>query len=131
MIGRGYLAENAEFEYLNKTFDEKIELLQSGTPADRTLGARLLANSKNDQAIDFLIHAVTIEKKLYPKIEICNSLVSCGQRSIKPLIKILGQVGTNQHRKVPEKEFKKYSYPLPRDIASRTPGTFMIGYKKR
>ena len=72
LISRGYLAENAEFEYLNKSFDEKIELLQSGTPADRTLGARLLANSKNDQAIDFLINAVTIEKKLYPKIEICN-----------------------------------------------------------
>ena len=48
LIGRGYLAENVEFEYLNKSFDEKIELLQSGTPADRTLGARLLANSKND-----------------------------------------------------------------------------------
>jgi hypothetical protein len=60
LIGRGYLAENAEFEYLNKSFDEKIELLQSGTPADRTFGARLLANSKNDQAIDFLINAVTI-----------------------------------------------------------------------
>ena len=48
LIGRGYLAENVEFEYLNKFFDEKIELLQSGTPADRTLGARLLANFKND-----------------------------------------------------------------------------------
>jgi hypothetical protein len=96
---------------------KKNELLQSGTPADRTLGARLLANSKNDHAIDFLIKAVTIDKKLYPKIEICNSLVSCGQRSIKPLIKILGQVGTNQHRKVPEKEFKNcYSTNIQSDL---------------
>lgn len=120
LLGRGYLAENVESGYLNKSFDEKIELLQSGTPTDRTLGAKLIVNSKNDNAIDFLINALTVEEKLYPKIEICNSLVSCGQRSIKPLIKILGQVGTNQHQKVPQKEFKKNSYPLPRDIVSRT-----------
>ena len=120
LISRGYLTEGVEYEYLNKSFDKKIELLQSKTPTDRTLGARLLANLKNGKAIVFLINALIVEKKLYPKIEICNSLVSCGQHSIKPLIKILGKVGTNQHKRVPEKEFKKDSYPLPRDIASRT-----------
>ncbi|OQW98570.1 MAG: hypothetical protein BWK74_04305 [Desulfobacteraceae bacterium A6] len=120
LISRGYLAEGVESEYLHKSFNEKIELLQCKTPADRTLGARLLANSKNGKVIDCLINALTVEKKLYTKIEICNSLVSCGQRSIKPLIKILGKIGTNQHTRVYEKEFKKDSYPLPRDIAGRT-----------
>jgi hypothetical protein len=120
LISRGYLAKGVESEYLNKSFDEKIELLQSEIPIDRTLGAKLLANSKNGKTIDYLINALTVEKKLYPKIEISNSLVSCGQPSIKPLIEILGKVGTNQHTRVPEKEFKKDSYPLPRDIASRT-----------
>lgn len=117
---RGYLAEGVESEYLDKSFDEKIELLQSNIPTDRTLGARLLADSKNSKAINYLINALTVEKKLYPKIEICDSLVSCGQQSIKPLIEILGKIGTNQHKRIPEKEFKKDSYPLPRDIASRT-----------
>ena len=95
-------------------------LLQSDTPTDRTLGARLIVNSKNDKTAGFLINALTVEEKLYPKIEICNSLIFCGQRSIKPLVKILGQVGNNQYKQVPQKEFKKYNYPLPRDIASRT-----------
>ncbi len=120
LISRGYLTERVKSEYLDKSFDEKVELLQSKIPTDRTLGARLLANSKNDKTIDYLINALTVEKKLYSKIEISNSLVSCGQPSIKPLIEILGKVGTNQHARVPEKEFKKDSYPLPRDIASRT-----------
>jgi hypothetical protein len=120
LISRGYLVKGVESEYLDKSFDEKIELLQSKIPIDRTLGARLLANSKNGKTIGYLINALTVEKKLYPKIEISDSLVSCGQHSIKPLIEILGKVGTNQHKRVPVKEFKKDSYPLPRDIASRT-----------
>lgn len=78
LISRGYLSEGVESEYLNKSFDEKIELLQSNVPTDRTLGARLLANLKKGKAIVFLINALIGEKKLYPKIEICNSLVSCG-----------------------------------------------------
>jgi hypothetical protein len=117
---RGYLAEGAESGYHDKAFDYKIELLQSEIPTERTLGARLLADSKNAKTIDYLINALCIEKKLYPKIEICNSLVSCGQQSIKPLISLLGKIGNNQHKKLPEKEFKKDSYPLPRDIAGRT-----------
>lgn len=120
LLSRGYLVEGVESEYLDKSFDEKIELLQSKIPIDRTLRARLLANSKNCKTIDYLINALKVEKKLYPKIEISNSLVSCGQQSIKPLIEILGKVGTNQHTRVPDKEFNKDSYPLPRDIASRT-----------
>ena len=120
LASRGYLAVNSESGYLDKSFDEIIKFLQSDTPTDRTLGARLIVNSKNDKTVDFLINALAFEEKLYTKIEICNSLISCGQDSIKPLIKILGQVGTNQYKKVPQKEFKKYNYPLPRDIVSRT-----------
>ena len=120
MISRGYLAEGVESEYLHKSLNEKIELLQCKTPADRTLGARLLANSKNGKVINCLINALMVEKKLYTKIEICNALVSCGHRSIKSLIKIIGKIGTNRHTRVPEKEFKKGVYPLPRDIAGRT-----------
>ena len=120
MISRGYVSDKIEVKYLNNSFDENINLLQSKIPTDRTLGARLLSSSKNYKTIEFLIEALKIEKKLYPKIEICNSLVLCGEKSIQPLITCLGTIGNNQHVNVPQKEFKKDNYPLPRDIASRT-----------
>jgi hypothetical protein len=120
LTNRGYLIEGEESKYLCLSFDEKIKLLQSKTATDRTLGARLLVDSKENKVIEYLINALMIEKKLYSKIDICNSLVFFGQPSIKPLIAIFGRVGTNQHKRAPEKEFKKNNYPLPRDIASRT-----------
>lgn len=120
LANRGYLTDGADSKYLNLTFIGKIKLLQSKIPTERTLGAKLLADSKDNKAAEYLVNALTVEKKLYCKIEICNSLVSCGQLSIKHLIEILGTVGTNQHKKVPQKKFKKDSYPLPRDIAART-----------
>ena len=57
---------------------------------------------------------------MYPKIEICNTLSELNEIAIHPLIIRLGKIGDNQHKIVPEKEFLKDSYPLPRDIASRT-----------
>ncbi|NQY53931.1 MAG: hypothetical protein HRT42_10220 [Campylobacteraceae bacterium] len=80
---------------LNFSIYEIIDLLQSKTPTDRTIGARLL--SKRKEKINLLIKALTIEKKLYSKLEICNSLVNCGEISIKPLIETLGKIGINQH----------------------------------
>lgn len=116
---RGYLAEGLESKFLGLSFEKRIELLQSKVPINRTLGARLLINSKENETVEYLLNALRIEKKLYSKIEICNSLAALGNLSIKPLIGMLGQIGNNQYNKVPEKEFKKDSYPLPRDIVSR------------
>ena len=120
LMNRGYLATGDETPYLDRTFNEKVAFLKSRVPIDRTLGARLLLNSKDSKAISFLISALIVEKNLYPKVEICNSLFSCGEDSIKPLVKILGKVGKNQHKVIPEDVFDKDSYPLPRDIAGRT-----------
>ena len=63
---------------------------------------------------------MAIEKKLYPKIALCETLAVCAELSIEPLIGLLGQIGNNQERKIPETGFYKVSYPLPRDIAART-----------
>ena len=49
LIIRGYLPEGAESKYSYVTFDEKIKLLQSKIPTNRTLGARLLADTKNSK----------------------------------------------------------------------------------
>jgi len=117
---RGYVAGGVEKKYAGSTFRQRIDLLQSKQPTDRTIGARLLTNNSDLSSIHYLINALTVETKLYPKIEICNSLVSFSTDAVVPLIGVLGRIGNNQHKKVPETDFKKYNYPLPRDIAART-----------
>ena len=64
------------------------------------------------------VQALKTEKKLYPKIELSELLCSCGQPAIKALIKQLGKIGNNQHKQIPNKQFQKKSYPLPRDLAA-------------
>jgi len=117
---RGFIADGIEEKYRGKTFEQRVELLKSDLPTDRSLGARLLARYSDLKTIDYLIEALVNEKKLYSKIEISNSLASFGEKAVNPLIGLLGKIGNNQHKIVPETDFKKNNYPLPRDIASRT-----------
>lgn len=116
---RGFLAEGEEIPFINLANSLKLQLLKSQIPKERTLGARL-AKGIGESAISALIAALKVEKKLYPKIEICNTLVEFGIIAVKPLIQQLGQIGNNQHKDIPNKAFEKDSYPLPRDIAART-----------
>lgn len=115
---RGYLPVGFEKAYSHISYVEKLELLKSNIATDRTLGARLL--SQEISAVAELIQALKVEKKLYPKIEICNALISIGAPAVKPLIKELGAIGNNQYTSIPEKEFGKNNYPLPHDIVART-----------
>lgn len=116
---RGFVAVGFEKKYLDTTFIQRIMLLKSKCPTERTLGARLLTKNADLSTIDHLIEALINEKMLYPKIEICNSLVTFGMEAITPLIGLLGSIGNNQHKEVPITVFKKNNYPLPRDIAGR------------
>ncbi|MGE0076279.1 MAG: hypothetical protein AB7S48_00305 [Bacteroidales bacterium] len=118
LANRGFLEVGVEKNSLNLTISEKLILLKSNVAMERTLGARLLAY--NDETIYDLIQALKVEKKLYPKIEICNTLVVLGKTAVKPLIAELGRIGNNQHKDLSNKAFEKDSYPLPRDIAART-----------
>lgn len=117
---RGYIADGLENDYYDTSFEQRLRLLKSDLPTDRTLGARLLAKYSDLSSVDVLINALIIEKKLYAKIEICNSLVTFGNDVIFPLIELMGKIGNNQHKRILNSKFKKDSYPLPRDIASRT-----------
>ena len=120
LAARGFLPAGFEADYLGLLAEEQFNLLQSKSPVERTLGARLLGLGKNVIAINWLIQALRTEKKLYTKIEISNSLSSYGEPAVIPLIELLGKIGKNQHAMVSGKGFRKESYPLPRDIASRT-----------
>lgn len=115
---RGFIEDNSESNFTG-TFTNIVTMLNSKIPSDRTLAARLLKNHKSQDVVSLLIDALKKEKKLYSKIELCNTLVFMDKPAINPLINSLGIIGNNQHKKVPEKEFLKDSYPLPRDIASR------------
>jgi HEAT repeat protein len=116
---RGLIEDEIESLFENTAFKQKIELLESRIATERTLGARLLKESQTERTVDHLIKALRIEKQLYPKIEICKTLAELGEIAINPLIMCLAKIGSNRHQTVPEKEFLKDSYPLPRDIASR------------
>ena len=117
---RGYFSSKIESEFAEKSFDELIELLNSKSAVERTVSAKLITKRKNSKSIPFLCLALEKEKKLYTKIEICNSLVSYGKSAIPELVKLLGKIGNNQHKHIPNTEFKKNNYPLPRDIVART-----------
>jgi hypothetical protein len=117
---RGFLPEIFNTEAYKLNLPEKLDLLKSKVPVTRTLAARLLKDeNKSADIVDALICALTIEDKLYVKIEISEALASCGELAVEPLIRKFGKIGNNQHRFVPEKEFNKSSFPLPRDISAR------------
>jgi hypothetical protein len=122
LADRGYLEKGTETSYFHFSLPDKLLLLQSNTATERTLGARLLKNERNEgnEIIEKLIEVLRKEKKLYPKIEICNTLAGYDEQAVKPLIAELRKIGSNQHNMVPEKKFGKDNYPLLRDIAART-----------
>lgn len=94
-------------------------LLASETPEKRTLAAIIIQEKNTSCLIPNLISALKIEKKLYSKIAISETLINFKDKSIVPLIPLLGQIGNNQHQKLPKAPFKKDNYPLPRDIVAR------------
>ena len=80
----------------------------------------LLRDHKNTTVVNQLCKTLAVEKKLYTKIALCESLVECAELSIEPLIDLLGRIGKNIETKIPKTGFYKISFPLPRDIAART-----------
>ena len=117
---RGFVALGDEVGCYSLKTGELLELLKSPKAMERTIAARGLGRSNEYNVIENLLAALDNEKKLYPKIEICNSLAKFGAHSVAGLVLRLGTIGKNQHLTVPEEPFRKKSYPLPRDIAART-----------
>ena len=117
---RGFVLNGDEIGYYSFETWELLKLLKSPKPMERTLAARNLGKSIEYHIVENLLAALDTEKKLYPKIEICNSLAMFGAHSVAGLVLRLGTIGKNQHLTVPGEPFRKNSYPLPRDIAART-----------
>lgn len=117
---RGYIENKELIEYVNLSKEELLELMKSEVATKRTISAKLLKNFKEPMVLKTLISRLTVEKKLYTKIAISESVGCFGEEASKELIQYLGKVGNNQHRSLPNKKFNKKNYPLPRDIIART-----------
>jgi len=104
------------------SFDEPelLFLLYSKIPVERSCAAIHLWKYQSPTVVGRLCQQLAIEKKLYTKIALCETLAKCAELSIEPLIGLLGKIGKNQETKIPGTGFYKVSYPLPRDIAART-----------
>ena len=117
---RGYI-ENKDIEKYNDfSRNQLIELLEANEPIKRTIAVIHLGKFKDVDILDLLISKLTIEKKLYTKIALSETIANYGEKASDKLIIYLGIVGNNQHIKMPDKPFNKTSYPLPRDIIART-----------
>jgi hypothetical protein len=119
LIARGMISKGKELDHVSCSFSDQLMLLKSTQAFERSIAARLLGTSGNPDAVAHLCNALVLEKMLYTKIEICNALSLFGLHSISTLIPLLGAIGSNQHKSVPNNKFGKQSYPLPRDIVAR------------
>ncbi|MFA8342616.1 MAG: HEAT repeat domain-containing protein [Rhodothermaceae bacterium] len=117
---RGEVDKNFIAKFADLNFPDLIKLLDDKDAQKRSVAAILIGKRNNKEAVEVLIKRLKKEKALYTKINICDSLVSCEEKTISYLIDIIGETGKNQHSELPEKGFYKSSYPLPRDIAART-----------
>ena len=117
---RGYIEDADLTKYLKSSRQELLDFLNDEQPNVRSISAKLLQNYPQPEIIESLCNVLIREKKLYTKIAITETLASFGGVSLPFLIPLLGKIGKNQYRTIPEKEFKKFNYPLPRDIIART-----------
>lgn len=126
---RGYVYYSYVITFSGASIDALNQLLMSEVATERTVGAIIIGQNKYSDCVETLCAALKVEKALYSKIAITEALANIGKAAVLPLVKLLGEIGTNQHKKLPTKPFNKKSYPLPRDIAARTLvkiGTFAL-----
>ncbi len=107
-------------QYSSLPDDKLAALLASFNPQERTAAAKILGERRCISAVIPLCETLKKEKALYTKIAITETLASIGEPAMPELVKLLGEVGNNQHKALPDLGFYKISYPLPHDIAART-----------
>lgn len=117
---RGYVDENELKNYIDLSKEELLSFLHSKDATKRTIVARLIKKHKDISILKELISSLMVEKKLYTKIALSESIGDYGEEASCLLIEYLGKVSKNQYKELPEKPFDKSNYPLPRDIVSRT-----------
>lgn len=96
-------------------------LLHAEEAETRTAAAYALTTLDRETTTQ-LLQQLQVEKCLYTKIAICETLQKGSVEVAKEMVKYLGQIGNNQYKKLPDKVSRKKSFPLPRDIIARALG---------
>jgi len=117
---RGEIDKTFKLSFSEFSGDFLIGLLDDKDPRTRTVSATLLGEKKYYEAIPSLCKSLIVEKALYSKIAISEGLGAMGVKALPELIRYIGKIGKNHHKELPSEIFKKWSYPLPRDIVIRT-----------
>ncbi len=117
---RGQVSTQEVKQYENASKEQLAFLLNNSDPQKRTIAAILIGTNKITELIPKLCQSITQEKSLYPRIAMSKALGKMGEPAVKPLIALLGKIGTNHERDLPKKYFNKKSFPLARDLAART-----------
>lgn len=118
---RGMASQEEIAAMSNTSFENLLQTLRSEDACARSAAAVIL-RSAVDEAANELLRQLSREKCLYTKIAICESLERASLKTAEKMTSYLGTIGTNQHKKPPEKVSAKKSFPLPRDIIARTFG---------
>jgi len=119
-IARGETTSIGDLRFEKYSDEQLILFLQDKNAQTRTSSAKILGKRKTPKSVKPLCTALKSEKCLYSKIAICNALGDIGKPALPDLIKLIGIIGGNQHTKLPTMIFKKWNYPIPRDIVART-----------
>lgn len=117
---RGEIDDYFKSQYESFSNDYLIGLLEDTDARVRTAAATVLGERKSLEAINSLCKKLVKEKALYSKIAISEALGNIGVQALPEMTKYIGKIGKNQHKELPEEIFKKWNYPLPRDIVIRT-----------
>lgn len=118
---RGMASQQEIAAMSNASFEKLLETLHSEDACARSAAAINLKPAV-DEAANGLLTQLSKEKCLYTRIAICESLETGGLETAEKMASYLGTIGTNQHKKPPEKVSAKKSFPLPRDIIARAMG---------
>lgn len=117
---RGEISDVFLESFINLEVEDLIHGLYSPDPCIRTASAGILGKRKDASAVEDLCKCIKVEKSLYSRISMSEALGAIGTPSLKKLLNLVGKVGKNQHHKLPGNLFRKWNYPLPRDIIIRT-----------
>lgn len=117
---RGQISSEELEAYAKLEAERLIEMLNSDNPQERTIAATILGNRRDKNGILPLCDSLKKENALYSRIAMSEALGKMGEAAVPPLIKLIGQIGDNQEKGLPDKYFNKKSFPLVHDMAART-----------